>query len=481
MVVALGLLVIAAAVIAVVRNVDVRLALLLAALALGTLAGAPANIVRKFFQTLAAEEFLVPICAAMGFAHVLRHTRCDRHLVHLLTNPLRRVRTLLVPGAVLVGFVVNIPIISQTSTAVSVGSVLIPLLLAAGVSPVTAGSVLLLGASIGGELLNQGAPEFRTVVRETTALGLPLSGHDCVQAVLPLVGLHLLVSMLVLWGLSRRLDRQEDAAPTPVPSDRAGSGAPDPDTPFTLSYVKAMVPLVPLALLFVVAPPLSLLDVPQPWLVGPEEATNPFESRRVGLAMVVGTMVAALAARTHGTIGAFFEGVGFAVTNIISIIVAAACFGEGVKLLGLHRSMGDLIVAMPHLLLPVAGFFPLAFGFISGSGMAATQSLFGLFASPALSLGVAPEHVGAVVALGAAAGRTMSPVAAVTLMCASLTATRPTQLVRRVAVPLLAGMAAVAIAASLMLAAGMRKAPTPATPQAPAVDEPTSRSPRTPP
>jgi C4-dicarboxylate transporter, DcuC family len=173
-VVVLGLLVIAAAVIAVIRNVDVRLALLLAALTLGTMAGAPANIVRKFFQTLAAEEFLVPICAAMGFAHVLRHTRCDRHLVHVLTDPLRRMRLLLIPGAVMVAFVVNIPVISQTSTAVTVGSVLIPLLLAAGVTPVTAGSVLLLGASIGGELLNPGAPEFRTVVRETAALGVPL-------------------------------------------------------------------------------------------------------------------------------------------------------------------------------------------------------------------------------------------------------------------------------------------------------------------
>jgi C4-dicarboxylate transporter, DcuC family len=289
--------------------------------------------------------------------------------------------------------------------------------------------------------------------------------------VLPLVGLHLLVSTLVMWALARRQDRREGALPAsaaPAPAD-AGSPAPDSDAPFTLSYVKAMVPLVPLVLLFVVAPPLRLLEVPQSWLVGPLEPSSPgpFESRLVGLAMVVGTIVATLAARTGGTVGAFFEGAGFALTNIISIIVAAACFGEGVKLLGLHGSMGDLIVAVPDLLLPLAGVFPLAFGFISGSGMAATQSLFGLFASPALSLGVAPEHVGAVVALGAAAGRTMSPVAAVTLMCASLTATRPIHLVRRVAVPLLAGIVAVAIAASIMVAAGMRKAPMPGAPQAP--------------
>jgi C4-dicarboxylate transporter len=46
----------------------------------------------------------------------------------------------------------------------------------------------------------------------------------------------------------------------------------------------------------------------------------------------------------------------------------------------------------------------------------------------------------------------MSPVAAVTLMCADMTGTSPLQLVRRVALPLLAGATAVVVAAMLMAA-----------------------------
>src|SRR5438552_1838271 len=115
----LGLLVIAAAVFAVIRQVDVRLALCLAALALGVLAGDPMAIVQTFLATLAKEQFVVPICCAMGFAYVLRYTECDRHLVHLLLEPIRRVHGLLIPGAVLTGFLINIPLISQTSTAVA--------------------------------------------------------------------------------------------------------------------------------------------------------------------------------------------------------------------------------------------------------------------------------------------------------------------------------------------------------------------------
>src|SRR5438552_1665050 len=159
----LGAGVIVVTVYAVFRRVDVRLVLVIGGLALGALAQQPQVIVQKFLVTLAAENFVVPICTAMGFAHVLRLTQCDQHLVQLLIKPLRRGRVLLVPGAVLVGFLVNIPVISQTSTAVAIGSVLIPLMLAANISPVTAGAALLLGSSIGGELMNPGAPEIGTV------------------------------------------------------------------------------------------------------------------------------------------------------------------------------------------------------------------------------------------------------------------------------------------------------------------------------
>ncbi|MDF2441386.1 MAG: C4-dicarboxylate transporter, DcuC family [Abditibacteriota bacterium] len=180
MVPALGLQVIVAAVYGGTRKVDVRLALLLASLLLGTLSGQPAAVLQKFLTTFSDEKNVVAICTAIGFtyvrfayvrfAYVLRHSGCDAHLVELLCQPLRRVRTLVIPGAVLVGFAVDIPIISQTSTAVAIGSVLIALMSAAGISAMTSGAVLILGASISGELPNPGAPEYGAVIRELNAV-----------------------------------------------------------------------------------------------------------------------------------------------------------------------------------------------------------------------------------------------------------------------------------------------------------------------
>src|SRR5262245_6244529 len=105
----------------------------LAALVLALLANEVPLVVRTFLAALAEEAYVIPICTAMGFAFVLRKTGCDQHMVQMLVVPLRRFRTLLIPGVVVVGFITNIPVVSQAGAASTVGPVVIPLLLAAKV------------------------------------------------------------------------------------------------------------------------------------------------------------------------------------------------------------------------------------------------------------------------------------------------------------------------------------------------------------
>src|SRR3954447_1776876 len=135
MIVLAGLVVISLVVFAILKGAEVRLTLVLGGLVLGVLAGKPQAIVQTFLEYLTREQFLLPIGCCMGFAHVLRHTGCDQHLVHLLARPIERVRALLIPGVVLVAVIVNVPIVSQTSTAAVVGSVLVPVMRGAHVTP----------------------------------------------------------------------------------------------------------------------------------------------------------------------------------------------------------------------------------------------------------------------------------------------------------------------------------------------------------
>jgi DcuC family C4-dicarboxylate transporter len=481
----LGAIVILAAILAIARQLDVRLVLLTAALLLGAMAEKADAIVRKFFSTFCDERFVIPICTAMGFSYVLRQTGCDQHLVRLLVRPLVKVRGFLAPGTVLVGFLVNMPVVSQTSTALAIGPVIIPILRAAQIPAIVIGAALLMGSSIGGELFNPGAPELRTTVVESNIAAVKMGEADgtyttarCIERLRPLNLLGLVVATLVFWWRIRASRAEFSPSPPGTPGGEGrGEGGqhpartlqisagppaltPDPSPPeyrgrgeteidLRVNYLKAFVPLAPIVLLAIFAPGIGFKELPHEWL--DYDAPGQFETRLIGAAMLVGVALA-LATTPSGIPKAaesFFQGAGYGFANIISIIVAANCFGEGIKLIGIAQLLTDQLATDPQLLIAMAGVLSLGFAVLCGSGMATAQSLFPFFASSALQLGVDPTHVGAVVSLAAAAGRTMSPMAAVNQMCARLTDTKATDLSRLVAPPLLAGVAAIIIAAMI--------------------------------
>ena len=148
-------------------------------------------------------QFVVPICSAMGFAYVCKLTGCDaRPCRAFALRPLRHVRWLMIPGGIAVAFFVNSAIVSQTSTVSVVGPVLIPLLLAAGFSRLTAGALLLLGGSMGGELLNPAAVEVTAVKNLTGA-----SANDVIAHLLPYNLLASGTALLVFWAMALWYER----------------------------------------------------------------------------------------------------------------------------------------------------------------------------------------------------------------------------------------------------------------------------------
>lgn len=454
-----AVLILAGSIYAVVRKVDVRLALLIGALALGLLVGQPIAIVRTFLTGLTDYKFVLPIACAMGFGYVLQHTGCGEQLARLLLKPFHRAPFLLVPGAVLIGFVVNIPVVSQSSTAATVGAVLVPVLLAAGISPITTGAALLLGSSIGGELMNPAGPEYATVIRESSKVSPHvITGTECVAQALPLVLVNLAIATLLFSILSVKVERKFRAAGEHHPD----SPVQNPDAaPRKINYAKAMVPLIPLVILFLTAKPFQVVQLPpEPgFLVAQKELddtvkpkiasriTDLQDTRLIGFAMLAGVLIAALvcmaSAHDRGCLGgiakSFFDGAGFAFTNVISLIAVAGCFAEGIKMVGIGDIIGHAAASAPPLLLPLAGTAALLFAVLCGSGIAATQGLVGIFVAPGAQQGMNLAHLGAFTSAGSAIGRTMSPVSAVALMSAKLTQQDVMDLVKAVSIPLLAG------------------------------------------
>src|SRR5207249_7825608 len=105
-------------------------------------------------------------------------------------------------------------------------------------------AALLLGSSIGGELLNPGAPELRTVIVEADkaakALRQPppaLTSTVCVERILPLNLIGLVVATGVFWLVSSRAESRTE--PLPVPSE---NGPPE-EHRFVVNPFRALVPL----------------------------------------------------------------------------------------------------------------------------------------------------------------------------------------------------------------------------------------------
>src|SRR5581483_8722456 len=437
----LACLIVVGAVVLMARQVEVRLALLGAGLLMALLAGKPLAVLDTFTTAMVA-VMVAPICAAMGFAAVLKATDCDRHLVYLLLAPIRRAEWLVLPGGMAAAYVINMVIPSQTSTAAALGPVLLPLLFAAGVRPQKAGAALILGASFGGDLLSPSAQDVQAMAGVTR-----LSASALSSCVIPASIAGACVAFLVFTLLNRQR-RQEDltegeAIPPAFYPDAADSAA-----PFRLNLVKALLPLLPITLLLLA----SSGWTPLQWLrsVPPGPKWEPFAGALpVVRAMLIGAllMLAVNWREVSQVARSLFDGMGSAYGSIISLTITAQCFGAGLAALGVTDMLVQLLSGKVALARLLAVGFPWGLAVLSGSGSGPILTFAQTFLAP-LGDRYDPITLGSLACLAGAFGRTMSPIAAVVVYSSGLVGVSPVLLVRRLLPALLAG-AAVALLVAL--------------------------------
>lgn len=430
----LALLIILATVVAMVRRVEVRFVLLAAGFLMSLLAGNPLAIADTFTRGMVT-AMVAPICAAMGFAAVMSATGCDTHLVHMLLAPVRAFRFIVLPGGILVAYVVNMAVPSQTSTAAALGPILVPLLMASGYSAAVSGAALILGASFGGDLLNPGAQDVQAIAGVVSLAAPELSAR-----VIP-AGVAGAVVAAIVFALLNRADNS------------SGNGAPlvhapqENGTPFKLNPLRALIPLVPIALLLLGYGGVPLLA----WLLEPpkgDEWRSLANALPVARAMLIGTLLAVAVAfrEIQKLTKSFFEGMGAAYGSIISLTITAQCFGAGIAAIGVSEALLSAARATGALTV-LSAAFPWALSTLSGSGSGPILAFAQAFLSQ-LGPGQETLPLAALACFGGAFGRTMSPVSAVVVYSAGLVGLSPIVLIRRF-LPALAAGAAVSIGLAL--------------------------------
>jgi DcuC family C4-dicarboxylate transporter len=415
----------------IIRGAEVRFALLCAGAILVIASGRPGEWFDAFGTSMTQAGLITVILPALGFTAVIRLGKCDVHLVRCLVKPLLKMRAVIIPAAMIATMLIAIAITSAAGVAAAVGVVLIPALVALGVSPAMAAATMIAGTW--GAAFSPGSPH-PALIGDMAGMSV----MDVILAHLKASVPAVVVYAVVLYFVARMLGedgRLPSAPAASAPAPDAGHGA-TTDEPVNL--LRAAMPVLPLLLLIVGLPQLGVLTS---WL--PKGVS-------VLQAMIVGTVATMLVARLSPAKAskAFFDGMGDAYAGVMGIIIAAGVFIAGLSAIG---SIDHLIAALKQAkaVAPVAAMAgPFAIAVLSGSGDAAAIAFNKAMLPHAELLGMTKVALGDIAGVGSALGRGMSPVAAATAIAAGYAGVSVFDIAKRTALP---AVVAAAVVVALMV------------------------------
>lgn len=425
----ISLVVVAITIYLLIKQYETRMVLIGSGLVMCLLALTPMAGLDAFSERMTSGSLIQAICASMGFAYVMKYTECDTHLVRTLTGMMSRMGFFLIPMTVVVTYFINIAIPSAAGCAAAVGATLIPLLIGARIHPAIAGAAVLSGTI--GSFLSPGMSHNAFVSNLYNEVMVGTEGFTKME-VIDLIKHHAPISIAVgiigavslsIVALVRKEFRIELA-------EGAEQGAEVKEKP-KANYLYATAPFVPLILLLIA----GLTD----WF-GTVKMTVPS-------AMVIGAIYALVITRCSPTAMTkqFFSGMGNAYGDVLGIIIAAAVFAAGLKVSGLIDSFIFFLTHHPELARWGSTIGPFLMGIITGSGDAAALAFNETVTRHAADLGYTIPDLGMAAAIAGALGRTMSPIAGVTIVCAGLAAANPVELIKRTAPGMLIAVCFVAL------------------------------------
>ena len=425
----IGAIIVILTFVAIVKKVETRLALFVSGLLMATIAGKPWFAAVAFERAMVNSGLVPVICSVMGFAFVLKLTKCDQHLVHSLTKPLSAMRPVLIPGAILVTFLINTSLTSAAGSAAAVGAVLIPALVGAGVHPAAAAAAVFAGTW--GSAFNPGTSHIPIVAGLANVDPMTVIGNHTIPV---LAGL---ASILIISTITAFVKKETSGYIA------EGFSLEDGTNDFKVNPIKALVPVIPLLILVLTNPKIQK-DLAT--LFGMENALG-LPIVTIVQAMLIGCGLAFLVSITsdikksfdtlQDTSKQFFAGMGDAYGSVIGIIICAAAFTSGMQAIGLTGALIDVMKNSTSIAKFASTFGPLLIAVLSGSGDAATIAFNQSITPHAADFGFQIMDMGSQAFLTGAWGRSMSPVAGAAIVLAGLAKIDPIELTKRNALPMI--------------------------------------------
>ena len=379
---------------ALIKRYETRFVLLAAGFAMAIFSLKPMIAFQQFDASMTKSSLIIAICSAMGFAATISLTKCDVHLVALLTRPLRKLGVFLLPACMVVTSFCAVAIPSTAGLCAAVGPSLIPILIRAGFKPAIAAAAIV--CSTTPALFNPGVAHNVFVAKLAdmevmafiTKFFMPLAGFS----------IAIIVGLTVICFLYRDYKKPVNTG-TKVVQEKEVS-----NLPAKVNLFYAIAPLVPVAILLYV----SLYTTMK---------------MSVATAMLIGTAYALVITRSNPAevTKKFFDGMGKGYGNILGIIIAA----------GVVDMLVEALTSANHLARIGGAFGPYLMGVLTGSGDAAAFAFNEAVTPNAAKFGLQIADLGWLAVICGSFGRLSSPLAGGVILVAGMAGVNPMEIVKR--------------------------------------------------
>ena len=398
-----ALIVVIGTVYALIKRYETRLVLLTSGLIMCVLSMDPFAAFQQFDKSMTSSSLIIVICSSMGFAAVMNITKCDLHLVSLLTKPLNKLGILLLPCCMIVTGITSLAISSLSGMCAAIGPTIVALMIRAGFKPAMAAATVIAstlpsfwspGSSHNGfvaQLANWSVMDFVTYTSMRTLL-------------ISVVCIALLMVVCVVYGDFKKGGFANE-----------GVNQTDVELPENPNVLWAFAPLLPVVLLFVIAF----------WF--------PSIKISVATAMLFGFIYTLIVTRAKPTdlIKKFFDGMGRGYGNILGLIIAAGVFAAGLRECGVIDVFVEYLKHSSEVAKLGAAIGPMLLGIMTGSGDAAGFAFNEAVTPHAPEFGMTIPDLGYIAIVSATLGRVSSPIAAGVIIIAGIAQVSPIEVIKR--------------------------------------------------
>ena len=398
-----ALIVVVGTVWALIKRYETRLVLLTSGLIMTILSLDPMAAFAQFDKSMTNNSLIIVICSSMGFAATMNLTKCDLHLVSLLTKPLNKLGILLLPCCMIVTGITSLAISSLSGMCAAIGPTIVALMIRAGFRPAMAAATVIAST----------LPSFWSPGSSHNGFVAKLAEWPVMDFITYTGFRTLLISIVCIVFLTVACFIFGDFKKGGFENE--GVHKSNVELPEHPNVLRAFAPLLPVVLLFVIAF----------WF--------PNVKMSVATAMLFGFIYTMIVTRSNPTelIKKFFDGMGHGYGSIIGLIIAAGVFAAGLRTCGVIDVFVEYLKNSSEVAKLGAAIGPMALGIMTGSGDAAGFAFNEAVTPHAPEFGMTIPDLGYLAIVSATLGRVSSPIAAGVIIIAGIANVSPLEVIKR--------------------------------------------------